>query len=84
MKMLQKIIDRKSLESSQENVCDKVYFSKVASLHFTGCNSTINKLHHRLFSEYVSKSYCLEKNFLRKNLWCTSFLKSCGPVAHSR
>ena len=41
-------------------------FRKVANLQCTDCDSTINRLHHRLFSEYVLKTSCHKKIFLRK------------------
>ena len=47
MTMLRKIIDCQSFKSSQKNVQDGVYFSKVASLQCVDCT---------LFSENVSKS----------------------------
>ena len=53
MKMLQKIINCKSLDISQENVYDGVYFSNAANLHCTDCNSTIKDLHRRFFLEYA-------------------------------
>ena len=55
--MLQKIIDRESLENFPKNVYDGVCFSKIASLCCTNCNSTITSILHRFFSEYVKKNY---------------------------
>lgn len=46
MTMLQKIIDCKCLDNSQENVYDRVCVSKYASLQNTNYNSTINRLQH--------------------------------------
>ena len=51
MKMLRKLIGCKSLENSQESIHDGVYFSKTVSLQSKGSNSTLNKLHHKLFPE---------------------------------
>ena len=59
------MIDREGLEISQKNVYDGV-FSKVTYLQFTDCNSSIKRLLHRSFSEYVSKTSCLKKNILTK------------------
>ena len=42
------------------------FFNKVTCLQFTGCNSSIKRLLHRSFSEYVSKASCLKKNILTK------------------
>ena len=39
---VRKINYRKSLENSQENSYDEVYFSKVANLQPKNCNSTLN------------------------------------------
>ena len=64
--MLRKINDCESLEISQESVYDGVFFSKVVCLQCIDCNSSIKRLHHRFFPQYVSKSSCLKKNILRK------------------
>ena len=53
MKILQNITDYKNLENSQKKVYERVYFSKIASLPGTECNSTSNRLQHM---EYVSNS----------------------------
>ena len=53
MKMLRIIIYCGSLENSQENFYDGVYLSNVASLQYTGCSSTIKRLHRRFFEKYV-------------------------------
>ena len=66
MKMLQKIIDGKSLEISTENVCEGVSFSKVTNLQCSDCNFAIKIAHHRYFLEYVLKTNCLKNNILRK------------------
>ena len=50
----------------QKNVYDRICFCKVASLHCTNYKSTVKRLHHRLFSEYVSKTIWLKKNILLK------------------
>ena len=42
------------------------FFSKVTCLQFTDCNSSIKRLLHRSFSEYVLKASCLKKNILTK------------------
>ena len=42
--------------------------SNIASLKYTDCNSTMNKLHRRFFLEYVPKNSCLNKNILEKRL----------------
>ena len=63
MKILQKISECISLESSQENACDGVYFSKVANLQYTDCNFTINKLLKRFFFGIILKKSCLKKEF---------------------
>ena len=66
MKMLQKIIDGKSLEISQENVCEGVSFSKVTNLQRSDGNFAIKITHHRHFLEYVPKTSCLKNNISRK------------------
>ena len=71
--MIQKIIDCESLENLQENVYDGVCFSKVPHLQRTDFHSTISRLHHRTFLEFVPKISCF-KNVLEKMLWCTSIL----------
>ena len=67
MKKLQKMIVREGLEISQENIYDGV-FIKVTYLQFSDCNSSIKRLPHRSFLEYVSKVSCLKK------IWWTSVL----------
>ena len=67
MKMLEKIIDCKSLGISEENVYDGVYFSNATNLQCTDCNSAIRNLHHRFFLQYAPKTSCLKRNTWRKN-----------------
>ena len=69
MKMLRKIIDCESLESSQENVYDGVSFSKVASLQCSDCNLALKRTHHRFFLKYVPKTSCLKKNKKIKSIF---------------
>ena len=64
MKMLQKTIDWESLEIYQKSVRDGVCFRNFASLQCTDCKSTIHKIFHRFFSEYVPKTSFLKKNIL--------------------
>ena len=60
MKMLRKIIDGKSLKTSQENVYEGVSFSKVANLQCSDFNFAIKITDtHRYFLEYVPKASCL-------------------------
>ena len=74
-----KIIDwlQKFSESSQENVCDRVHFSKVANPQCADYNAAIRRLHDRFFLEYTPKTSCLKKNTLRENL------RSFGLAVHS-
>ena len=69
MKMLRKIIDGKSLEISQENVCEGVSFSKVTNLQCSDCNFAIKIVHHRYFLEYVQKTSCLKKQYFEKKVY---------------
>ena len=55
--MLRKISDCESLENFPKNVYDGVCFNKIASLYCANYNSTITRIHQRLFSEYVPKNY---------------------------
>ena len=57
--MLRKIINRESLENSQENVSDKVYL--LLSCKPTRTTATLDRLHPRIFPEYVPKTRCLKK-----------------------
>ena len=50
------INDRKSLENFLKNIYGGVCFNKIASLCSTKSNSTITRLHYRLFAEYVQKN----------------------------
>lgn len=52
--------DNFSTKQSQDNVYDRVYLGKITSLRCADCNSNINRQHHTLFSEYVSKQYVLD------------------------
>ena len=61
--MLQNKIDCKSLETSQENICNGVYFNKGASLKYRDCNTTINRLQYRFFSDYDPTTRCLKQIF---------------------
>ena len=61
--MLQKIIDGKSLEVSQENVYEEVSFSKVTSLQCSDCNFAIKIAYHGYFLEYLLKTSCLKKQY---------------------
>ena len=56
IKMLQKIIDCESLETSQENAYDGVYFTNVKSLPRADCSFTIKRIYHRFFLEYVPRA----------------------------
>ena len=65
--MLRKTVDWENLKIFQKNFYNGVSFSKVTSPHFSGCNFTIKRTHHRFFLEYVPKTSCHKKNILRKN-----------------
>ena len=67
--MLQKIIDGKGLEISQENVYEGVSFSKVTNLQCSDCNFAIKITHHRYFLEYVAKTSCLKKQYFEKKVY---------------
>ena len=58
--MLRKIIDCESLETSQENVYDRVSFSKVNSLPRSNYNFTIKRTYHIFILEYVPKASCFK------------------------
>ena len=63
--MLRKISDCESLEISQENASDGVYFSKVTYSQYTDYNSAIKRLLHRFSLEYITKTSCLlRENFM--------------------
>ena len=82
MKMLHKITDCESFESSQENVYKRVYPSKIVSLQRTSCTSIISRLHHGFFSENVPKTSCLKSTFF-KRFWRNSILIKRDPAVHS-
>ena len=67
--MLQKIIDGKSLEISQENIYGGASFSKVSSLQCSDCNFSIKIAHHRYFLEYVPKTSCLKKQYFENKVY---------------
>ena len=52
-----KIIDCQSLGNFPKNVYDGVCFNKIASLCCTNCNSTISRIHHKIFLEDVPQTY---------------------------
>ena len=68
MKMLRKIIECESFKNSQENIQGGLYLSKIASLQCTDWTSTINRLHHRFFSESLPKASCLKTTFFKKSM----------------
>ena len=57
------------------------FFSKVVYLQCPDCNSSIKRLHHRFFPQYVSKSSCLEKNILRKKSMMENVLIKLRPCS---
>ena len=67
--MLQKIIDGKSLEISEENVYEGVSFSEVTKLQCSDCNFAIKIGHHRYFLEYVPKTSCLKKQYFENKVY---------------
>ena len=67
--MLQKIIDSKSLEISQDNVCEEVSFSKVTNLQCSDCNFAIKIARHRYFLEYVPKTSCFKRQYFEKRFY---------------
>ena len=71
--ILRKIIDCQSFKNYQENVLDRVYFSKVANLQCTDCT---------LFSEIVPKTNVFLKEHFSKSLWCSIVLIECDPAVH--
>ena len=77
--MLRKINDCESLEISQENVYDGVFL--VVCLQCPDCNSSIKRIHHRFFPQYVSKSSCLQNNILRKKSIMENVLIKCRPCS---
>ena len=69
MKMLRKIIDCKSLETSQKKVYEGVSFSKVTNLQCSDCNFAIKIAHHRYVLEYVPKNSCFKKQYFEKKVY---------------
>ena len=69
MTMLRKIIDCQNFKNSQENVEDRVCFSKVAS-QCADCT---------LFSENVPKTSFLKRTFFKKFM---VVLGECGTAVH--
>ena len=69
MKVIRKTIDGKSLEISQENVYEGVYFSKVTNLQCSDSSFAIKITHHRYFLEYVPKTSCLKKQYFEKKVY---------------
>ena len=57
------------------------FFSKVVCLQCPDCNSSIKRLHHRFFPQYVSKSSCLKKNILRKKSMMENVLIKLRPCS---
>ena len=66
--MLRKKTDWESLIIFQ-NVCNRVSFSRVTSLQFSGCNFTIKRNHHKFFLQYIPKTSCLRKEYFEKKLY---------------
>ena len=64
-----KIIDGKSLEISQENVYDEVFFNKVTNLQCSDCNFAIKIIHFRYFFENVPNTKYLKKPYFEKNVY---------------
>ena len=84
MKMLRKVIDCESLEVSQENVYDRVSFSKAKSLTSSDCNFTLKRTDDRFILEYVPKASCYKKTILRKKSMVDQRLnKVAAPVVQS-
>ena len=64
-----------------------VFFSKVTCLQFTDCKSSIKRLLHRSFSEYVSKASFLKKNILTKRSMadqCFNKVEPAKPITLSK
>ena len=57
------------------------FFSQVVCLQCPDCNSSIKRLHHRFFPQYMSKSSCLKKNILRKNSMMENVLIKLRPCS---
>lgn len=66
--MLQKLT-AKVWEFIRKKSMIRLFFSKVTNrqVQCTNCKSTINRCHQKLFSEFVLKISCLNKDILRKN-----------------
>ena len=69
MEILRKITDDKSLEISQENVYEGVYFGKVASLQCSDCSFAIKIDHHIYFLEDVPKTSILKKQYFERKVY---------------
>ena len=65
VKKVWKMIDCESLESFQGNIFDRPYFSK-ESYKPAVYYSTIKRVHHRLFLQYVHTTSCVKKYFEKK------------------
>ena len=79
-----KIIECKSLEISQKNVYNGVYFNKVTNLQCSDCNFAIKITHYRYFFENVPKTSCLKKPYFEKKIYGRPASKqSCNPVVRS-
>ena len=57
------------------------FFSKVVCLQCPGCNSSINRFHHRFFPQYASKSSCLKNKILRKKSMMENVLTKLRPCS---
>ena len=77
MKTLRKI--NKSLEFFRKASMMQ-FLSKVECLQCPDCNFSIERLHHRFFPQYVSKSSCLKKNILRKKSMMENVLIKLRPA----
>ena len=64
--MLQNKIDCKSLETSQENICNGVYFNKGASLKCRDCNTTKTDFNTDSFRTMIRQLDALNKYFEKK------------------
>ena len=65
----QKTIDCKSLEISQENVYDEVFFNKVTNLQCSDCNFANKIIHYRYFFENVPNTSFLKKPYFNKKVY---------------
>ena len=57
------------------------FFSKVVCLQCPDCNSSVKRLHHRFFPQFVSKSSCLKNNILRKKSMMENVLIKMRPCS---